>query len=330
MQTQTHFLDLISKAIGTAKRILVVGHKGPDFDSAGSCFGLSMALEQMGKQTMTVVGDMPAKLKHAFGVAEAKIEQDDIASFKPDLVVLLDYGAIRMLPKSVLELIERVRPRVISIDHHVFEDQFGDTVWVDDQKTSASEMVFDLLDYMHQAIHPRIGYCLLLGILSDTGEFVYFLHSERLLPKIQKLNVPGREFSLAFKVVRSWDSLEEFLLLGKISAHLKVDEEIGFAYVVIRKNRELSGIRSFLANQMLFIDSLKCILVLQRMADGGYRGSLRSSALESSIDVAKIASQFVGGGHVNASAFNSRLSSVKIIHAVKQLIREQEKQNDFK
>ena len=326
MEPQTHFLNLISEAIGKAKRVLIVGHKGPDFDSAGSCFGLSMALEEMGKQTMTYVGDLPAKLKHAFGVAEAKADPADIASFSPDLVILLDYGAVRMLNKRIVEFLEEKKPFVVSIDHHAFEDQFGDVVWVDADKSSASEMVFDLLEYMGQTINPQIGYCLLVGILSDTGGFVYDVHSERLLPKIENLNVSGREFSLAFKVVRSWDSLEQFLLLGKISARLRIDEDLNFAYVIIRKNGELSGLRSFLANQMLFIDSLKCILVLQRMADGGYRGSLRSSALESSIDVASIASQFVGGGHANSAAFNSRLSSVKIIETVRRLIREQQKE----
>ena len=328
MQTQTHFLDLISEAVAKAKRVLVVGHKGPDFDSAGSCFGLSMALEGMGKQTMTYVGDLPTKLKHAFGVAGARTESEDIALFDPDLVMLLDYGAVRMLNKHIVEFIEEKKSFVISVDHHALEDQFGDIVWVDDTKSSASEMVFDLLEHMGKAISPRIGYCLLVGMLSDTGVFVYDVHSERLLPKVQKLNVSGREFSLAFKVVRSWDSLEQFLLLGKISSHLKIDEDLGFAYVIIRKNGELSGLRSFLANQMLFIDSLKCILVLQRMADGGYRGSLRSSALESSINVGRIAGEFVGGGHANSAAFNSRLSSVKIIETVRRHIREQCKEQE--
>ena len=326
MKTEKEYLELIAEKISGAKKILVVGHKGPDFDSAGSCFGLSMVLSEMDKEAVTVVGNLPAKLKHSFGVAKVP-EDRDVSLFKPDLVILLDYGAVRMLNQDIVEKIAREKPYVITIDHHVLEDQFGDIVWTDDDKTSASEMVFDVLEHMGHAISPEIGYCLLLGILSDTGEFVYYLRSERLMQKINRMNVSGRNLSLAFKVVRSWDSLEQFLLLGKIAAHLKIDSELGFAYVVVRKSGELSGIRSFLANQLLFIDNLKCVLVLQKMAGkNGYRGSMRSSALESTINVAAIASQFVGGGHVNSSAFNSHLSSVKIINTIKRLIREQLKE----
>ncbi len=327
MKTENDYLQSVSAAIRKADNIIIVGHKGPDFDSAGSCFGLSFMLEQMGKQTLVVAGDLPAKMRHAFGVVSVPAQDKSIESFACDLAIFLDYGAVRMLPQDALEKIQKHNPVFITIDHHRREDQFGDIVWLDDAKSSTAEMLVDLLVYMRSPVSPEAGYCFLLGILSDTGEFVYYLHSERLMPKIQKLNVAGRAFSLAFKTVRSWDTLEQFLLFGKMSARLKVDEDIGFAYVVVRASGELSGLRSFLANQMLFIDNLKCILVLQKVAGGkGYRGSLRSSALESSINVADIASHFIGGGHENAAAFNSRLSSVKIIKTIRQLIREQEKQ----
>ena len=319
---------MIADAIAKAKHILVVGHKGPDFDSAGSCFAMSLALEQMGKQTMTVVGDLPAKMKHAFGVAHVDTERETMASFKPDLAIFLDYGAVRMLPKDVLEDVRKLNPAMISIDHHLQEDQFGDIVWVDSQKTSASEMVFDLLEHMHQGLNEQIGFCLLVGMLSDTGEFVYQLDSSRLLSKMQKLNVSGKLFSYAFKVVRSWDSFHDFVAFGAFGSKLKFDADLGLAYGIIRTGTGIAGFRSFLANQLLMIDGVRYILIMEKNHGAkGYRASLRASAFESKANMGEVASHFIGGGHENAAAFNSRLSSVKIMETVKSLIKEQEKRN---
>ena len=191
-------------------------------------------------------------------------------------------------------------------------------------KAAAAEMVFDLLNFMKTAFNERIGFCLLLGMLSDTGVFVFQHNSDRLIPKIAKLNVRGRNFSLAFKLVRSWDSFGDFLRFSKFGSRVKFDEKLGLAYSVFTKSHSISGLRSFLANQLLLVEGLKYILILQKDGSGkGYRGSLRASAFNSKVDVGKIAGYFVGGGHNNSAAFNSKLPSAKIIEKVKELIKNQ-------
>lgn len=322
MKTEKQLLALISQEIKKAKKILVAGHRQPDFDSAGAVFGLASALEKMHKQVFVSVNELKAKQEKVFKHIKA-YKKDSFG--KPDLVIMLDYGSVRMLNQKVVKICQKRGVKVITIDHHQLQDQFGDLVWLDNKKVAASEMVFDLLRFMKSEIDEKTDFCLLLGMISDSGLFAYSQSASKLLKKIAKLKISDRNLALAFKTVSSFDSFGDFQRFSEVGSRIKFDEKLNLAYAVIEKNYSIAGLTSFLANKLLLVEGVDYILIIRRQPDRSYYGSLRSSIFsEKQIDVSQIASSFEsGGGHFNSAGFKTHLSSGKIIAKVKAEIRKQ-------
>ena len=167
---------------------------------------------------------------------------------------------------------------------------------------------------------------LLAGMWSDTGGFSHYFLTPEILSKIKKLVISGTEFTRAMQIIKTWHRLKDFVFYAKNLSQLKIDENTGLGYVIIKG--PLHGNQSFtsmVANTVCYVRGIEVVVVMRNIGKGVFRASLRSAnSSVGVVDVSKIANYFGGGGHLNAAAFQIKMNSAKIIRKVKELIREQQ------
>ncbi len=79
--------------IKSAKRILVMGHQGPDGDSLGSTLALTLALRKLGKETVAVAADPVPAL---FAFLPGSGEVTDQLSVATDFVISIDTSGVEI------------------------------------------------------------------------------------------------------------------------------------------------------------------------------------------------------------------------------------------
>ena len=323
--TERKTLQLIAEKIRESKKVVLIGHKGPDYDCVGSLMALYSVLKAKRKR-VRVLSDFGRDTWYYFKSFHPDVTKKISKSFKPDLAIMVDYGARRILEKGALEILRAKKPFVITLDHHQKSDQVGDIVFIDDAKHSNCELLLDLFQKMKVSLREEARIALLAGMWADTGGFAHYSLTPKIVSKIKKLIISGAEFTRAMQIIKTWHRLKDFIFYAKSLSQLKIDENTGLGYVVIKG--PLPSNQSFtstVANTVCYVHGIEVVAVMRNTGKGVFRVSLRAAnSSVGVIDVSKIASYFGGGGHLNAAAFQIKMSSVKIIRKVKELIREQQ------
>ncbi len=313
----------IKDRIRKSKRILIAGHQSPDFDSVCACLALYLVLRQQGK-----AAEIASSFREAewdFVRAEHQLEFKSSQNY--DLALLLDYGSFDRLENMALNYLTKRQPYIITIDHHEQQTQQGDLLWVDTKKSSSCEMVYDLLKSLGWRIDDEVAFLLLLGICYDTNIFININTTIQLLAKARQLFRQPDYLSRIDFLLNRWGDEADLALFGKYLQKVRVDKDLGLAYLILTRTKgigfdRLSVIMHRLVQKLFYLAGVKISLVLRQRPQGGYKASLRGS-FDNQVDLNKIAAQFGGGGHLNAAGFKSSQSGAKIVATVEQLIVQQ-------
>ena len=171
----------LKKIIKHSKTVFIMGHKDLDLDALGSSIGMYVLLKNKKKNCYIIIDDH----EHELGVAKILREQEgclniikssDIESHmhkknRKNLLLILDTNKKELVQsEDALKLIEK---KVI-IDHHktgktTIKDAF--TI-IDEDVSSASEMITNLLEAYDTEIDSYYATVLLSGIVLDTNNFM--------------------------------------------------------------------------------------------------------------------------------------------------------------
>ena len=86
------------------------------------------------------------------------------------VLVFLDCGNIDRMP---VEWLQRDGARVLNIDHHHDNTRFGTRNLVDVEASSTAEIVFEIARELGAELTPEIASALYVGLVTDTGRFMY-------------------------------------------------------------------------------------------------------------------------------------------------------------
>ena len=317
----------ILRAIKAAKNILVPLHLRPDGDSIGSALGCYHFLRGLGKKVVLVSADpIPENFEFLTGVKRVRIGDPakiDLSHF--DLLLFLDHADEGRLSHSETFSLPS-RMVVINIDHHVTNSNFGDLNYIDPVSPSTAEILFDLLRRWKARITPTIADCLLTGIYTDTGGFLYSSTISTTFTKTSQLLRLGADRE---KVVensfRSWPP-KTLAIWSLILANSRRRGKMLYSYLPLKeiqslkiKLEELSPSRSFATNNLLLaMKGIKVAAMFTEEKPRLIRVSLRSKA---GFNIANIAKEMGGGGHRNAAAFDHRGSLKETISKTVKLLQ---------
>lgn len=275
------------------KKIYIARHIGPDPDA----FGSQMALKESIKLTF------PSKEVYSVGTSVSRfkyfgrIDKIDNFDYENSLLIVTD------TPDKKRVDIENFLSfkNVLKIDHHPKVDDFGGVEYVDEDASSASELVYKVIENTKLKMNTEIAGFIYMGIVSDTNRFLYncnfktFSYVSELIKKY-KLDIED----LYRKVYAK--PLSEMRLMGHIASSLRVDK-YGFASIEIDEEiiESLGADISSASNMINDFNNINEIIVWTFVSfdrkNNQYRVNIRSRGPV----INEIAASFGGGGHKFAS-----------------------------
>ena len=123
---------------------------------------------------------------------------------------------------------------IINIDNHDTNDNFGQINLVDITASSASEIIFDILEEIDSSIIDEdIANCLLSGIISATGSFQKKNTTPKALQLSANLIGKGADQQKIIRYLYKTQPLNILKLWGKIMSKLKWDTEISLVWALV-------------------------------------------------------------------------------------------------
>lgn len=293
----------IAALLKPASRILITAHRDPDGDSVGCQLAFYEYWTRQLKKKADVINHGVLPRKYDFLDPKGIIKAPGHFKRRPrwDAVVVFECSALDRIG-SVEAMIPPGLP-IVNIDHHQRNTSFGAVNVLDCSAAACGEMAFDLLRLWKARITPTIAQHLAAAILTDTGRFHYASTTARTLEVTAELMRCGASLArLTDEIYYSYPpahfKLMQFVL-GNASFHANGTICLLTLRETDRKRfgislRELEG----LVDYTLYLRGVRVGALLKEIAPDTTKVSLRSSG---NTDVARIAREFDGGGHPNAS-----------------------------
>jgi phosphoesterase RecJ-like protein len=319
--------ESIIETLSRCQRVLVTTHVRPDGDALGSTAALVLGMKLKGiAADVLLLSHLPRK--YAFVYEEAGVQHLDAEKGLPedfslegyDALVVVDTGTWSQLP-GLQERLQNWRKPKIVIDHHLTQQDWADIKLVDTSAGACAEIIAELLVEWGVEIDERIALALFVGLVSDTGWFMYSNTRPVALRLGAKLMEAGVDTDRVYQALYQNERAERIALHARGLASLELLGDGKIAVMRIRKS-DFAETRSHvndtenLINIPLQIRTVQASLLFVEPTDDGakpgpIRVSLRSKG---EIDVAKFAEQFGGGGHARAAGLKFEKISLDEAH----------------
>lgn len=316
----------IYEEVKGAATIGISGHVRPDGDCIGSAMGLYLYLKKVcPRAKIQVMLEQPADIFSCISRIE-EISTD----FSPltecfDVFIALDTSKDRL---GEAEICFDQAKKKINIDHHISNAAgSGDVNFIVPEASSTSELVYQVIADKKE-LDVEIAKALYIGIIHDTGVFQYSNTSP------ETLRIGADLVSYGFDFTRIIDEtfyektyvqnqilgralLESFLFMDGKCVVSMIDKKTMAFYNATSK--DLDGIVSQLRNTK----GVECAIFMYQTESQEYKVSLRSGG---TLDVAKIAAFFGGGGHKKAAGATMHGTCYDVVNNLSAQIEKQLKE----
>lgn len=295
--------------IKEAKKILLVTHDRPDGDALSSSCALIDILKGLNKPFIAYCLDEPPPqfsfLPHIEEIT-ANREGFDFAGF--DLIIALDCANANRTNIQKELLSRQPNQFTIEFDHHPKVDDYSDLELRYPWASSTAEVIYYFIKSNKIKFSKNLANCVLTGILTDTGNFLYPSTSEKAVKIASEMLIYGARFPKIMESTWRNKSLPAMKIWGKALNNLKVNRKYNIAYSVLTMedmaesgatDEELEGIAGFLSN----LEEVNALLLLREEKEGRIKGNLRTAKPD--IDISYLANFLGGGGHPKAAGFSA-------------------------
>jgi len=313
----TSDLQRVGEELSGRERFLLTAHEGPDGDALGSLLGLHEVLTQLGKDSVMFMAakEFPLPIEYRFLPLE-EVFHEPPADMADRTVVFLDCGNIDRVP---VEWLTAGGNDIINIDHHHDNTRFGDVNLVEVGASCTAEIVYDLALLLGAKITPEIAAALYVGLITDTGKFMYEntnAHTHRVAADLIDAGVSVDD---TYRRLYEHVPLEKLRLVSRALDGIAsyCDGALAVSYITLA-DYEVTGageeMTEGLIDHLRSIDGVKVAVVVRDLGDRGRSArkvSLRSSAGD--VDVSAIARLNGGGGHKRAAGFSTDLPYEQLV-----------------
>lgn len=271
--------------------ILILTHANPDGDTLGSGFALCRALMKIGKICAVInADDIPKKYNYLF---------DDIVEikFKPDYVVAVDVATVKLLGG-----LEEQYKIDMCIDHHSTNTEYANLLLLEDAP-AACQIMYEVVLALGVEVDKKIADCLYTGLTTDTGCFRYDSTTAQTYRVAADLIDAGADNGRINRIMfetksKTYARLER---LAIESMHFYEHERVA-VITVTQEMFQLTGSNAQetegLAPLTRQIEGVEIGITIQERPDGTCKASIRTFE---SVNAAKLAACFGGGGHAQAA-----------------------------
>ena len=277
-------------------RIIIFRHKKPDGDATGSTKGLQRILRLTYPEKEILLQNSDFAQYMAFlGGEDAPIADEDYADA---LGIVIDTGTKERISNPKFALCREL----IKIDHHINLAPYGDPMWVEEERSSACEMIADFYatfkdELKIDSLAATYIYC---GMVTDSGRFRFRDVSGETMRLAGMLLDMGIETDKLFANLY----MKEFHLY-KFEAYaygqMEISENGVVSLYVDKKMQEQFGLSQEDASASVsLMDSIKNSLIWLAFIDND-DGSVRVRLRSRFVTINDIAEKYRGGGHACAA-----------------------------
>jgi phosphoesterase RecJ-like protein len=308
-------IEKVAEAIREEDRFLLTTHEGPDGDALGSLLAMHQLLGQLGKDSVMFLAakEFPLPIEYRFLPLE-EVFHEPPADMADRVVVFLDCGNIDRMPYDFLK---GDGMRVLNIDHHHDNTRFGDVNLVETGASSTAEIVYELALELDARITPEIASALYVGLVTDTGRFMYENTDANTHRIAAALIEAGVDVNDTYRRLYERVPLEKLRLVARALERIERPcEGLAITYITETDYEQTGSGEEMTEGIIDFLRALEGVGVAAVIRELGSRGnSARKISLRSSgeIDVSAIAREHGGGGHVRAAGFSTDLSKDEIV-----------------
>ncbi len=292
----------IIKSIADAESVLVTSHMGPDGDSIGSQLALARYIKDQGKE-VTIInhGSIPGTYKFLPDM-ELIIKPNEAGKKDNfDLAIILECPDTQRTG-DVADMIGN-GTKLINIDHHPDNTDFGDINLVDTGAAAVAEILADIFLEAGYEIDNDTAVLLYTAILTDTGRFRFESTTQRTREIAGKLIEAGANPRQICDNIYYSYSEKVLKLTGKVLSRVRLFENGKVCLISLdRKLLEDNGYSltdtEGMTEYTLYLRGVTVGAMLREIEDNITKVSLRSRG---NIDVSEVAHKYGGGGHFNAA-----------------------------
>ena len=308
-------------------RFVLATHENPDGDALGSLVGMQGLLTELGKDSEIFIApeDLPLPLEYRIFSLESLIQAPP-ANIAQRTVVFLDCGNIDRNSAQVL----RDGAHLINIDHHHDNTGFGTLNYVEPSASCTAEIVWDLTRDLGVALTPGVAQALYVGLITDTGRFMYENTRARAHIMAAELIESGVDVPGVYRRLYEEVPLEKLALqalaLGRVQRFDAGELTLAVLSAEDFARAEAEDTYSEgIIDQLRAVQGTKVAVLVRELTAGERKGQHKVSlrATDDDVDVSAIARAQGGGGHRRAAGFSTALALEELIAFLRAAVAEQ-------
>ena len=306
--------EAILQKIKEYDRIMLFRHVRNDGDCVGATKGLKDIIRKTWPEKEVYLIDQDTAQYLSFMGPEDAPVADEL--YADALGIVLDTASEARISNKKYKLCKEL----IKIDHHIPLENYGDLIWVEEERSSCCEMVVDFYEtFRDELVLDSEGAThLYTGMVTDSGRFKYSGVSGDTMRCAGTLLDIGVDTDTLF--ARLYLEAYEYL---KFKAHIYQRMQMtenGIAYIFIDKAmQEEFGLTLEMASATVgTMDAIRgCICWMAFIENGDAEGSIRVRLRSRFVTINSIAEKYHGGGHACASG-----ATVYSLEEMEQLLKD--------
>jgi phosphoesterase RecJ-like protein len=319
--------ELVLERIRADSRFVLAAHESPDGDALGSLVGMQGLLTALGKDSRMFIASEDLPLPREYGVLPLDgLIQAPPADIAERTVVFLDCGNIDRNSASVL----RDGRHLLNIDHHHDNTRFGTLNHVVPDASCTAEIVWDLMHGLDVPPTPAVAEALYVGLITDTGRFMYENTGPRAHVMAAELIEAGVDVPGVYRRLYEGVPLGKLTLLALALSQLQRfdDGELAIASLSADDFERADAEESYsegIIDQLRALQGTKVAVLVRELSSGERKGQHKVSlrATNDDVDVSIIARAQGGGGHRRAAGFSTTLEPEELIAFLREAIAAQ-------
>lgn len=307
--------ELIDALVGL-DRPVIAGHINPDVDAMGAMLALARSLPARGAIVLPKA-HMSKKVGFLRAMTPEVVVADETAMADCDAVIVVDSAT----PKRVnvqggFAAIES--KRLINIDHHITNTDYGEVNWVVDNASSTCEMIYHLLRDADWPIDAVTASLLYAGLYADTGSFSLPSATPAAFEAAAALVRLGADIERVGTTLCRSHHLSEFELLRRVyhNTRLVNDGRISYSTLTHEEITSSGCTPEDIDDQVSIPRSLSGVrvaILFSEIEPGVVRINLRG---ENGTPVLPIAVSLGGGGHRYSAGVRMRGPFAQVVDRI--------------
>jgi phosphoesterase RecJ-like protein len=301
--TDTAVLDALLAALREGQSFCLSGHQNPDGDVVGSQLAMASLIKRIDpKKQVDIINHGAVPKSVSFLPGADRIQNMQKVDGRYDVLIVFECsGSDRM--GDIIDFSTQVG-KVINIDHHLHNPNFGAINFVEPATSSTAELISKIFEHAKLPLTTDEASCIYAGMVADTGWFRYGNtnpQTHRIASRLLEAGVKVEDIAERQYMSKNKAALK---LLGAVLTQMTLhyDDRVAVLKLPESLMKEVgakSDDTDAIVNAGLEVDTVcASVLLKERSNPPGVKISLRSKG---KYDINQVARLFGGGGHRNAS-----------------------------